>query len=319
MEKKVIVIGDSEIIISDTEEEEIEEWEGEDIEFIGESVPAKPRLRPPDEIDLEYEFSYLNERISMKEVLKRVLPPSVYASHIKRMTPNKKNKIGYNPAKKWYDMWFYMLDPNSTFQDQYDAIIEGLTEWNEPKGWRIHPKLIEEEQQAAEMEKRKKLFAAKIESQKYGVPMEYFVNKFHSDGKDRSNPEGDKERFYYSYLITSIESMDVDTSTKVGKSRRPICKVLYHQMQFLNSESSRSTHPKKYRLELFIGPFVSEDAAMEFNQHWKSHRGAQPRRSHAIEFAQDRGMICVDVRSIQPSTYIDDLRKTKKARKNVRL
>lgn len=298
---------------------------GEEDEYVlVEQVRVQPpseshRLRPPPTNDVDYTFKYLDESYSIKEVIERVLPPSAVGKQIMRMKIGEMsaNLGAQEKARKWYEMWFYLTNPKSTFLEQYNACVAALNEWDEPKGYIIHPDLINLELLASDMVKKRRRYYAKTESKKYGIPMRHLVAPVHSDGKDRSNPSKDPEQFYYSYLRTTIESMDVDTSTKVGTSRNPICKVIYKQNEWLPSEGNRSTDPMKYKLELFIGPFCSEDDSREFNSLWKDRRGAQPRRLFAQKYAKDRQMICVDMRSVQPVKFIDDLRRKKKAKKTV--
>lgn len=274
-------------------------------------------LVPPVDNNLQYSFSYLKEEYTIMEIMKRVIPPSTINDHLNRILQVGKHNVTKTAARKWYQMWFHLCNPKSKFWDQYNACTSALDEWNEPKGFKIHRDLVKEEIMAANVIDKQRAYQAKFDAEKYGVPMKYLINRIHPDGKDRSNPKRDPEKFYYSYLMTTIETMEVDTSTKVGSSRRPICKIIYKQNEWLNSRGNRCTDPSKYKLELFIGPFVSEDASRDFNVKWKKHRGAQPRRLFAIKYAKDRNMLCLDMRSTQPSKYIDNLRKKKKAKKEI--
>lgn len=264
-------------------------------------------LVPPETRDLSYTFKFLNEDFSIIHIMKNVAPPSVLQKHVDRISS----------SHLWYTMWFYLCNPNSTFNELYNSCLSALEEWGEPRGFKIAPNLIELETEAAEIRKRKRIYQAKEDAKKYGVDPKYLIRREYPDGKDRSNPAVDPNKFYFSYLMTTIESMNIDTSTKIGSSRRPVCKVIYKQNEWLNSEGNRSTDPTSYKLELFVGPFVSEEDSREFNKKWKVHRGAQPRRTFAKNYAKSRNMLCVDMRSMQPKKYIDDLRKQKKAKKEI--
>ncbi len=295
------------IIYDDSEEDETE---------IVAYAPPKERLLPPPTNDMNFSFYYLKELYSITEVMSRVVPPSTFKAQMRRMFPRKG---GPTPlaARKWYEMWFHMANPNSTFEDQYNACYEALCEWEEPRGFTINPNLIQEEIRAADLDRLSKEYRARKDAIKYDVDEKYLINRIHTDGKDRSNPRRDPQQFHYSFLRTTIEAMDVDTSTKVGSSRHPICKVIYHQNEWLNSTETRNTDPSKYRLELFIGPFISEDQSRTFNKIWRAHRGAQPRRNFAMEYANDRQMLCVDMRSVQDKKYIEALRIKKKSKKEI--
>jgi len=300
------------LISSESEDEEIQDKE---ISSKKEIVPVE-RISPPATNNFDYTFRYLDESYSIMTIMEKVVPPSALQQQLNRMITDKRIR-SEEASRKWYEMWFYLCNPKCTFWDQYNACVNALNEWNEPRGFKVHDKLVEEEIVAADISYRNRIYQAKKDAEKYGVPLKFLVKKEHLDGKDRSNPTHDPAKFYYSYLRTTIESMDIDTSTKVGSSRRPVCKMIYHQNCWLNAKGNRSTDPTKYRLELFIGPFVSEDDSRDFNMEWKKHRGAQPRRMFAIKYAKDRNMLCVDMRSDQKNEFIDDLRKMKKAKKEV--
>ena len=271
-------------------------------------------IEPVQYGNLDYAFIYLDKEFTIREVMKQLLPESVIEGNMARFI----EPALFDPVEscnKWYRMWFQLCNPFATFEQIFSSCYDALSSFGEPREYKINPNVVEEELKVTEFVKSERSRFAMKRSKRYNMPRDIFLKICHADGKDRSNPELLSSQFYFSYLATTIEAPNIPTTTKIGSSKRPFCKLLYHHKDLLRGRLSRNTSADKYKFELFLGPFLSEDDARKFNKDWAVHRGAKPRREHAKKYASDRGLLCFDVRNVQHENFIETLRKKKEMNK----
>jgi len=281
----------------------------------GEEVTSRyldrKKLVPGDHIDLDYTFNYLSHQHSIEDMIVLLMPPTTQGTILDLF--KRPSKQGNKQAcKLWYDAWFYLCDPHAGFEDIFNSCVAALAARGEPKSYKINYNIIEYLKNERSHRDTERKIKAKKKSEEYGLPEYIFVTKMYADGKKRDNAKCDPSLFYYSYLVTTLEDSRSATTTKVGSSKRPICKLLYHHEQFLRGRAPRNTNPRLFKFELFIGPFLSEDDSRKFNKLWSNHRGAGPRREFAKKYARARGMLCWDVRTFQETDEIERQRKDKK-------